>query len=157
MNSEISHFHLFSGAGVGAAGMQDARPEIPGLAGRMVCLGGVDVDAAGAADFYQFTGVRCTVRDLFSRQQYTAFHGREPADGWVEAEQQGAPFQMEGSSDSAHRERIGNAVPRKAAKAMAEEIGRAILLVRAGESFQLSSTPIWVRHIATALAVRGGV
>ncbi|MFU1927630.1 DNA cytosine methyltransferase [Bordetella hinzii] len=85
IHSEISHFHLFSGAGVGAAGMQDARPEIPGLAGRMVCLGGVDVDAAGAADFYQFTGVRCTVRDLFSRQQYTAFHGREPADGWVEA------------------------------------------------------------------------
>ena len=45
-------------------------------------------------------------------------------------------------ADSAHRERIGNAVPRKAAKAMAEEIGRAILLSRAGESFQLSSTPI---------------
>ncbi|QWF39286.1 DNA cytosine methyltransferase [Bordetella hinzii] len=85
IHSEISHFHLFSGAGVGAAGMQDARPEIPGLAGRMVCLGGIDVDAAGAADFHRFTGVRCTVRDLFSRQQYTAFHGREPADGWVEA------------------------------------------------------------------------
>ena len=59
-------------------------------------------------------------------------------------------------ADSAHRERIGNAVPRKAAKAMAEEIGRAILLSRAGESFQLSSTPIWVRPIVTALAVRGG-
>ncbi|CUI29953.1 DNA cytosine methyltransferase [Achromobacter xylosoxidans] len=85
MISDINHFHLFSGAGVGATGMQDARPEIPGLAGRMVCLGGIDVDAAGAADFYRFTGVRCTVRDLFSRQQYTAFHGREPADGWVEA------------------------------------------------------------------------
>lgn len=28
--SYINHFHLFSGAGVGAAGMQDARPEIPG-------------------------------------------------------------------------------------------------------------------------------
>ncbi|WP_241065445.1 DNA cytosine methyltransferase [Achromobacter insuavis] len=85
MISDINHFHLFSGAGVGATGMQDARPEIPGLAGRMVCLGGIDVDAAGAADFYKFTGVRCTVRDLFNRQQYTAFHGREPADGWVEA------------------------------------------------------------------------
>ncbi len=85
MISDINHFHLFSGAGVGAAGMQDARPEIPGLPGRMVCLGGIDVDAAGAADFHRFTGVRCTVRDLFSRQQYTAFHGREPADDWIEA------------------------------------------------------------------------
>jgi len=83
--SDISHFHLFSGAGVGAAGMQDARPEIPGLTGRMVCLGGIDVDAAGAADFLRFTGVRCTVRDLFSRQQYAAFHGQQPPDGWVEA------------------------------------------------------------------------
>lgn len=85
MISDINHFHLFSGAGVGAAGMQDARPEIPGLRGRMICLGGIDVDAAGAADFLQFTGVHCTVRDLFSRQQYIAFHGREPLDGWVEA------------------------------------------------------------------------
>ncbi|MDQ6212343.1 DNA cytosine methyltransferase [Achromobacter insolitus] len=85
MISDINHFHLFSGAGVGAAGMQDARPEIPGLRGRMICLGGIDVDAAGAADFHQFTGVHCTVRDLFSRQQYTAFHGCEPADDWIEA------------------------------------------------------------------------
>ncbi len=85
MISDIHHFHLFSGAGVGAAGMQDAKPEIPGLRGRMVCLGGIDVDAAGAADFLRFTGVRCTVRDLFSRQQYTAFHGHEPPAGWVEA------------------------------------------------------------------------
>lgn len=83
--SAINHFHLFSGAGVGAAGMQDATPEIPGLRGRMVCLGGIDVDAAGAADFFRFTGVRCTVRDLFSRSQYVAFHGHEPPAGWVEA------------------------------------------------------------------------
>ncbi|VFR20269.1 C-5 cytosine-specific DNA methylase [plant metagenome] len=67
------------------------------------------------------------------------------------------PFVLFGSSDQAWRERIGNAVPRKAAKAMGEEIGRAVLLSRAGgESFQLTSTPIWVRPIVTALAVRGG-
>lgn len=85
MINDINHFHLFSGSGVGAAGMQDAKPEIPGLQGRMVCLGGVDVDAAGAADFFRFTGVRCTVRDLFSRNQYIAFHGHEPPAGWAEA------------------------------------------------------------------------
>lgn len=62
---------------------------------------------------------------------------------------------MEGSSDSAHRERIGNAVSKKAARAMAEEIGRAILLSRAGESFQLSATPIWVCSTVIALAVQG--
>ncbi|HCW18791.1 MAG TPA: DNA cytosine methyltransferase, partial [Achromobacter sp.] len=65
--------------------MQDAAPAIPGLQGRMVCLGGIDVDPAGAEDFYRFTGVRCAVRDLFSRDQYVAFHGHEPPAGWVEA------------------------------------------------------------------------
>lgn len=83
--SEITHFHLFAGAGSGAAGMQESRPEIPGLVGRMVCLGGMDVDPAGAADFHRFTGVRCTVRDLFSRGQYIDFHGKEPPSGWEEA------------------------------------------------------------------------
>jgi len=83
--TDINHFHLFAGAGSGAAGMQDARPEIPGLQGRMVCVGGMDVDPAGAEDFYRFTGVRCTVRDLFSRDQYVAFHGHEPPAYWVEA------------------------------------------------------------------------
>ncbi|KAG0735682.1 hypothetical protein G6F22_022095 [Rhizopus arrhizus] len=62
---------------------------------------------------------------------------------------------MGGMSDSAHRERIGNAVPRKAAKAMGEVIGQAILLARTGESFQLSASPIWVRAIAMAFAVVG--
>ncbi|MNY70842.1 hypothetical protein D3C86_2090590 [compost metagenome] len=63
---------------------------------------------------------------------------------------------MDGASDCAHRERIGNAVPRKAARAMGEVIGQAILLARAGESFQLSASPIWVRPIAAALAIQGG-
>ncbi|MCH4584061.1 DNA cytosine methyltransferase, partial [Achromobacter xylosoxidans] len=83
--SEITHFGVFSGSGIGAAGMQQAQPEIPGLSGRMVCLGGIDVDPAGAADFQRFTGVRCTVRDLFSRNQYIAFHGHQPPEGWAEA------------------------------------------------------------------------
>jgi site-specific DNA-cytosine methylase len=85
IESEITHFGLFSGAGIGAAGMQEAQPEIPGMRGRMVCLGGIDVDPDGAADFLRFTGVPCTVRDMFSRAQYTAFHGHPPPPGWVEA------------------------------------------------------------------------
>ncbi|QKQ57275.1 DNA cytosine methyltransferase [Achromobacter xylosoxidans] len=92
----------------------------------------------------------------FTTLELAALQSIYDPDDYAEAEERGEVFQMDGTSDSAHRERIGNAVPRKAAKAMAEEIGRAILLSRAGESFQLSSTPIWVRPIATALAVRGG-
>jgi len=65
------------------------------------------------------------------------------------------PLVMEGTSDQVWREHIGNMVPPAAAQAMAEEIGRAILLSRAGETFQLSATPIWVRPLAIAISVRG--
>ena len=92
----------------------------------------------------------------FTTLELAALQSIYDPDDYAEAEANGEPFQMDGTSDSAHRERIGNAVPKKAAKAMAEEIGRAILLSRTGETFQLSAAPIWVRPIITALAVRGG-
>lgn len=62
-------------------------------------------------------------------------------------------YELDGTSDSAWRERIGNAVPPPAAAAIAGVIGTAILLARAGETFALGSTPIWVRPIAVALSV----
>lgn len=67
------------------------------------------------------------------------------------------PLVMEGTSDQVWREHIGNMVPPAAAQAMAEEIGRALLLSWAGETFQLSSTPIWVRPVAIAIATQGGL
>ena len=66
------------------------------------------------------------------------------------------PLSMDSGSDSATREHIGNMVPRQAAAAIAEEIGRAILLSRTGETFQLSATPVWVRPVAVAISVAGG-
>jgi hypothetical protein len=54
------------------------------------------------------------------------------------------------------RERIGNAVPPNAAKAIAEVMGTTLLLAWSGETFMLSSMPIWVRPVAVALAVENG-
>ena len=85
MITDINHWHGFCGSGSGAAGFNDAAPSIPGMQGRMVCLGGVDSDAAGVADFFTLTGVRATLLDMFSRGQYVAFHGRQPPEGWREA------------------------------------------------------------------------
>lgn len=62
-------------------------------------------------------------------------------------------FELEGKSDSAWRERIGNAVPPDAAEAIAGVMGTTLLLALAGETFMLSSQPIWVRDVAIALAV----
>lgn len=67
-------------------------------------------------------------------------------------------LELDGLSDSDWRERIGNAVPPKAAQAIAEVMGTTLLLARSGETFVLSATPIWVRPVAIALSVaqRGG-
>ncbi|HXC41134.1 MAG TPA: DNA cytosine methyltransferase [Burkholderiales bacterium] len=63
-------------------------------------------------------------------------------------------LELNGLSDQAWRERIGNAVPPEAAAAIAGVMGTTLLLSWAGESFQLSSQAIWVRPVALALAVR---
>lgn len=62
-------------------------------------------------------------------------------------------LELDGLSDQAWRERIGNAVPPAAARAIAEEIGRTLLLAWTGQTFALSSTPIWVRDVAVALTM----
>ena len=64
-------------------------------------------------------------------------------------------LELEGLSDSAWRERIGNAVPPPSAQAIASVFGRAILASMTGETFALSMEPIWVRPIAVALSVAG--
>lgn len=72
----------------------------------------------------------------------------DPEDTWV-------PWQLQGENDQDWRERIGNAVPSAAATAIAEVMGETLLLARAGETFQLSARPVWVRPVALALSVRG--
>lgn len=63
---------------------------------------------------------------------------------------------FDGTNDSAHRERIGNAVPPKAAQAIGDVMGTTLLLARAGETFILSAMPIWVQPLAIAISVAQG-
>ena len=63
-------------------------------------------------------------------------------------------FELEGLSDSAWRERIGNAVPAPAAEAIAGVRGTTLLLAWSGETFALGATPIWVRQVAAGLALQ---
>ena len=63
-------------------------------------------------------------------------------------------LELDGLSDTAWRERIGNAVPPAAARAIAEVMGTTLLLAWSGETFVLSATPIWVRPVAVALSVQ---
>jgi len=66
-------------------------------------------------------------------------------------------FELDGLSDQAWRERIGNAVPGDAARAIAEVMGTTLLLAMSGETFMLSAQPIWVRDVAMALTMAGDV
>lgn len=65
-------------------------------------------------------------------------------------------LELEGLSDATWRERIGNAVPPAAATAIADTMGRTLLLAWSSESFMLSAVPIWVRPLAIGLAVQQG-
>jgi site-specific DNA-cytosine methylase len=63
-------------------------------------------------------------------------------------------FDLDGNSDSRKREAIGNAVPPGTAQAIADVMGTTLLLAMSGETFTLSSQPIWVRPVAVALSVK---
>lgn len=62
---------------------------------------------------------------------------------------------LDGLSDQAWRERIGNMVPPAAAEAIAGVMGRTLLLAWSGETFVLDAAPVWVRPIAAALSLPG--
>jgi site-specific DNA-cytosine methylase len=65
----------------------------------------------------------------------------------------GEYLELEGLSDSAWRERIGNAVPPAASQAIGSVMGKALLLAWSGETFALDSLPVWVRPLAVGVAV----
>jgi site-specific DNA-cytosine methylase len=80
--------------------------------------------------------------DPQTQREIDAFHAQRRQQHWL----------LDGSSDSAWRERIGNAIPPLAAQAIGEVMGTTLLLVDAGETFMLNAMPIWVQPIAIAIA-----
>ncbi|MBG4448679.1 DNA cytosine methyltransferase [Pseudomonas aeruginosa] len=81
----LKHFHFCCGLGGGAKGFNRARPRVGNVEAQWECLGGIDVDPAGLRDFEMLSGVRGTLLDLFTRDQYTRFHSTQPPAGWREA------------------------------------------------------------------------
>ena len=83
---EILHFHFCCGLGGGKKGFNRARPQVGSTGGIMRCIGGIDVDPAAIRDFDRAgPGRPGTVMDLFTREQYVAFHGKQPPTNWREA------------------------------------------------------------------------
>ncbi|OPY63662.1 MAG: putative BsuMI modification methylase subunit YdiO [Pelotomaculum sp. PtaU1.Bin065] len=83
-NLTFSVLHLFCGIGGEALGMQEAETEYRGINANFLNLGGIDSDPDACKDFEMFTGAPAFCMDLFSREDYIAFHGHEPPSGWRE-------------------------------------------------------------------------
>ncbi|OHW40872.1 DNA cytosine methyltransferase [Pseudomonas sp. 06C 126] len=81
----FKHFHFCCGLGGGAKGFNNAKPVVGNMQAEWQCIGGIDVDPAGLRDFQRLSGVSGTLMDLFTLSMYTAFHGKPPPPGWVEA------------------------------------------------------------------------
>lgn len=64
-------------------------------------------------------------------------------------------LELDGLSDSAWRERIGNAVPRDAAAAIGSVMGKTLLLAWSGQTFFISDEAVWVRPVAAVISMPG--
>lgn len=136
-----------SGAVSSAAGHDNGRwsvadPRIDGF------THGVKADMPAASDklICRITALDGTWHRPFTTLELAALQSLIDPEEYLE---------LEGLSDSDWRERIGNAVPPDAAEAIAGVMGTTLLLAMAGETFVLSSAPIWVRPVAVALSVNG--
>lgn len=102
---------------------------LPTATTRLVCI----IRALDNTWHRPFTTLElAAIQDLVDPEEFIAFHG---------------------NSDSAWRERIGNAVPPASATAIASAIGTTFLLAKTGNTFLLSDTPIWVQPLTIALSV----
>lgn len=114
---EYNSFGFCCGLGGGAKGFKKAVSRVGNMIGTWKCIGGIDNDPAAARDFETLVGVPCTVMDLFTREQYTAFHGAEPPAGWREA----TPNDIVRAADHQHPHCVFISSPCKGASGLLSE------------------------------------
>lgn len=85
LKKKLYHFHFCCGLGGGAKGFNRSRPRVGNVEAHWECLGGIDVSPSALRNFAKLAGVPGTNLDLFTRDQYIRFHGKEPPAGWREA------------------------------------------------------------------------
>jgi len=76
--------HLFCGSGGAALGFQQSRKLYRGIEGKFLTIAGIDNDPLCCQDFERLTGAPAVCLDLFTREQYIRFWGKEPPEGWQE-------------------------------------------------------------------------
>ena len=84
MIKEYTAFFPCCGSGGAAIGAARAISEFKGHVGRFRVVGGIDVDPEACQDFELLTGAPAYCMDLFSRDDYKAYHGNQPPEDWQE-------------------------------------------------------------------------
>ena len=82
---KLRHLQLFCGIGGLSAGISDSVGDLAGRKARWKCVAAVDSDRRTVEEYCRYTQSNAgVVADLFSRDQYVAYHGQEPPRDWVE-------------------------------------------------------------------------
>lgn len=76
---------VFAGIGGACKGFDEAAVEYKGVRARFRTIGAIDIDPSACETLEALCpGVRASRLDLFTREQYEAFHGEPPPEGWRE-------------------------------------------------------------------------
>lgn len=81
---EFKTVHFCGGIGGCSLGMQQSELEYRGITGRFRTLFSLDVDPGACEAYRKITGSKAVCDDMFDREQYILFHGREPEEDWQE-------------------------------------------------------------------------
>lgn len=72
------------GIGGQTLGLQQSESEYKGITGSFEMLAGYDNDPVVCKNYEQITGSNAVRADLFTREQFILFHGKEPGPEWEE-------------------------------------------------------------------------
>jgi site-specific DNA-cytosine methylase len=81
---ELYTVNFCCGIGGQDLGFEQSEHEYKGIKGKFKTLVGYDVDPVACKNFEINTGNRAICADLFTREQYILFHGKEPGPEWEE-------------------------------------------------------------------------
>lgn len=83
-NMELYTVAFCCGVGGQTLGFQQSENEYKGIKGNFKLLAGYDNDPVACKNYERITGSKSMCEDLFTREQFILFHGKEPPPDWEE-------------------------------------------------------------------------
>lgn len=85
-NNQMELYTVAFCCGVGGQtlGLEQSENEYKGITGRFKMLAGYDNDPVACKNYERVTGGKAVCEDLFTREQFILFHGKEPPPEWEE-------------------------------------------------------------------------